>query len=151
MGSLRVGDRAPDFILSSSLGSPVRFDGLRGKVVVLYFYPADNTPGCVKEACRFRDHYDKFRALGVEVLGVSSDTEASHKAFAENLNLKYPLLSDRGSKIAKLYSARSFLNLIPKRITYVIDKQGIIRHIFSSQLRPEEHVKEALSKAEELQ
>ena len=141
---VNVGDKAPDFILDSQTGENVTLSDFFGKKnVVLYFYPKDETPGCTREACTFRDSYELFTDLGAEVIGVSADTVESHKAFAEHHNLPFTLLSDLDNNVRKLYGATSTLGFIPGRVTFIIDKKGVIRHVFSSQLQPEKHIEEA--------
>lgn len=142
---IRIGDAAPDFKLPSNLGHEVTLSEFRDKKkVVLYFYPKDDTPGCTKEACAFQDRYEVFRSQDAEVLGVSNDSVDSHKQFAERHNISFPLLSDRDGKLRRTYGVPPTLGLLPGRVTYVIDKQGIIRSIFSSQTHPEQHITEAL-------
>ena len=141
-----VGDHAPDFALPNAAGETVRLSDFRGKRdVVLYFYPKDNTPGCTAEACSFRDNYDAISGMDAEVLGISSDSEESHQGFAAQYRLPFPLLSDAGGAVRKRYGVPSTLGLLPGRVTYVIDKQGVIRHIFNSQLNIERHIAEALA------
>lgn len=150
---VKIGDTAPDFSLASQKDETVTLSKFRGKKnVVLYFYPKDETPGCTREACTFRDSYELFTDLGAEVIGVSADTVESHKAFADHHNLPFTLLSDMNNEVRKLYGAVSTLGLLPGRVTFIIDKKGVVRHVFSSQLQPEKHVKEAreiLKKLEE--
>ncbi len=114
------------------------------KPIVLFFYPKDNTPGCTKEACAFRDDYEGFRKLDAEVIGISSDSVGSHQGFAAKHDLPYTLLSDEGRKVRNLYGVPNTLGFVPGRATYVIDRKGIVRHVFSSQLGAEKHVEEAL-------
>jgi len=141
---VNVGDTAPDFTLKSQKGSDVTLSDFRGKKnVVLYFYPKDETRGCTREACTFRDSYELFTDLGAEVIGVSADTVESHKAFAEHYNLPFNLLSDLDNAVRKLYGVASTLGIIPGRVTFIIDKEGVIRHVFSSQFQPEKHIEEA--------
>jgi thioredoxin-dependent peroxiredoxin len=143
-GKVQVGDKAPDFTLPSATGEPVSLSSFLGKKhVVFYFYPKDNTGGCTAEACSFRDSYEVFKEAGAEVIGVSSDSVESHDGFAKQYHLPFILLSDQGGALRKLYGVPKMLGLIPGRVTYVIDKQGIVRHIFSSG-SPLPHVKEAL-------
>lgn len=143
---LKVGARAPEFALSDQHGQTVRLgDALGQKAVVVYFYPKDDTPGCTKESCSFRDQYAEFSAVGAVVLGISADSPASHKAFAEKYRLPFSLLSDPDGVVRRAYGVPSTFGLLPGRVTYVIDKQGIIRHAFNSQLNPTKHVEEALS------
>lgn len=140
-----VGDEAPDFELLDGSGRAVRLRDFRGKQpVVLYFYPKDDTPGCTKEACTFRDQYEDFRALGAEVIGISSDSQESHARFVEKHRLPFRLLSDRGGLVRKAYGVPATFGLIPGRVTFVIDTQGIVRHVFNSQTQAAQHVHEAL-------
>lgn len=111
--------------------------------MVLYFYPKDETVGCTREACAFRDSYELFTDLGAEVIGVSADSVESHKSFAEHHNLPFTLLSDLDNNVRKLYGATSTLGMIPGRVTFIIDKKGMVHHVFSSQLQPEKHIEEA--------
>jgi thioredoxin-dependent peroxiredoxin len=142
---LGAGASAPDFTLNDQEGKPVTLSGFRGqKNVVVYFYPKDDTPGCTKESCAFRDQFTAFSDIGAEVLGISSDSEASHKAFAEKHRLPFRLLSDRGAKVRSAFGVPPTFGLLPGRVTYVIDKQGVIRHAFNSQIHATQHVDEAL-------
>jgi len=141
---LGVGDRAPDFTLPSPSG-PVRLANvLRSTTVVLYFYPKDETAGCTAEACAFRDSYEVFTQAGAEVIGVSDDTVESHRAFAAHHRLPFRLLSDPGGEVRKLYGVSGWLGLLRGRVTFVIDRQGIVRHVFDSQLQATRHIDEAL-------
>lgn len=141
---VNVGETAPDFTLASQKDEMVTLSQFRAKKnVVLYFYPKDETRGCTREACTFRDSYELFTDLGAEVIGVSADTIESHKSFAEHYNLPFTLLSDTDDRVRNLYGATSSLGIIPGRVTFVIDKTGVVRHVFSSQLQPEKHVEEA--------
>lgn len=151
MAKVNVGDKAPDFELQSQTGENVRLSSFLGKkVVVLYFYPEDESPGCTREACSFRDSYELFKDLGAEVIGVNSGSIESHKEFASKHNLPFSLLSDKDDEVRKLYGVPSTLGLIPGRVTYLIDRDGVVRHIFSSQFQPEKHVEEALKVLREL-
>ena len=143
--TLSVGDSAPDFELSSSTGETVRLSDFRGKSeVVLFFYPKDNSPACTLEACSFRDSYEAFREAGAEVIGISSDPADSHRRFAERFRLPFVLLSDADGTLRSRYGVPRTMGLFPGRVTYLIDRDGIVRHIFSSQLQPRRHVAEAL-------
>jgi peroxiredoxin Q/BCP len=140
-----VGSRAPDFTLPSQSEEMVNLrDFLVNKPVVLYFYPKDDTLGCTKEACAFRDSFEEFRKFDAEVIGISSDSVESHRSFAKKHDLPFTLLSDEGGEIRRLYRVPHTLGLFPGRVTYVIDRDGIVRHVFSSQLGFVNHVEEAL-------
>jgi peroxiredoxin Q/BCP len=142
---VRVGEQAPDFTLFNQSGTMVSLHDFIGqKIVVLYFYPKDFTLGCTAEACAFRDSYEVFKEAGAEVIGVSSQSVDSHRKFASTNTLPFILLSDGDGKIRRLYGATSAFGLIPGRVTYVIDKKGTVRHVFSSQLNPTKHIEEAL-------
>jgi len=144
-----VGSVAPDFTLPSQAGEMVSLQDFLGKrPIVLFFYPKDNSLGCTKEVCSFRDGFEEFSKLDAEVIGVSSDSIDSHKGFAEKHKLPYSLLSDEGGKIRNLYGVPNTLGLFPGRVTYVIDKDGEVRHVFSSQIEVEKHVEEALKTLE---
>jgi peroxiredoxin Q/BCP len=120
---LQLGDQAPDFSLSTGSGDTFHLADQRGKAVVLYFYPKDDTPGCTAEACAFRDQYEDFLDLGAVVVGVSSDSEASHQKFAQKHRLPFPLLADTSGQLRKQYEVpRAFLGLLPGLVTFVIDK-----------------------------
>jgi peroxiredoxin Q/BCP len=120
------------------------------KNVVLYFYPKDETSGCTREACAFRDSYDVFTALGAEVLGVSGQSVESHKSFATHHGLPFLLLSDVDNKVRQLYGVPATMGIIPGRVTYIIDKKGVVRHVFNSQYQPQKHVEEAKQVLEKL-
>jgi peroxiredoxin Q/BCP len=142
---IQVGDKAPDFTLPSQADEAVRLsDRLGERVVVLYFYPKDETPGCTKEACAFRDSYQVFTEAGAEVIGVSSDSTGKHAAFAGHHDLPFTLLSDEGGQVRKSYAVPSTLGILPGRVTYVIDRTGTVRHVFSSQTNIGRHVNDAL-------
>src|SRR5271169_959348 len=143
--SVKVGDKAPDFTLPAQSGEPVRLqDRLGERVVVLYFYPKDNTSGCTAEACAFRDSYEAFTDAGATVIGVSSDSVDRHAGFAGKHKLPFTLLSDAGGKVRKLYGVPSTLAVLPGRVTYVIDRDGIVRNVFNSMMNINGHVGEAL-------
>ncbi len=140
-----VGDHAPDFALPSASGEVTRLSDYLGKRnVVLYFYPKDETRGCTAEACAFRDSYEVFKEAGAEVIGVSSDSEESHRQFAAHHRLPFILLSDRGGAVRKLYGVPATMGVIPGRVTYVIDKQGTVRHVFNSMTNISRHISDAL-------
>jgi thioredoxin-dependent peroxiredoxin len=149
--SVKVGDRAPDFTLpTQNTGESFHLYDMIGKsAIVLYFYPKDDTPGCTAEACSFRDSYEAFQEAGAEVVGISSDSEKSHQRFANKYRLPFILLSDLGGVVRKFYGVPTTFGLLPGRVTYVIDKEGIVRHIFSSQFAPEQHIVEAIRALQE--
>ena len=142
--ALRVGQKAPDFDVTSSSGAKLRLADFIGKKnVVLYFYPADFTLVCTKETCGFRDAYEELAGKDTEVIGISVDSDASHQKFAEKYKVPFALVSDGDRSLAKSYDASGFLrNLIGKvaRVTYVIDKKGEIAGVFDSELRANVHV-----------
>jgi len=148
---VQVGDKAPDFTLPSQMGDNVTLSEYFGKKsVVLFFYPKDESRGCTREACAFRDSYDIFVTLGAEVLGVSGQSVDSHRSFASHHGLPFLLLSDAGDKVRRLYGVPATLGFIPGRVTYIIDKKGVVRHIFNSQSQLEKHVEEAKRVLEQL-
>ncbi len=134
---LSVGDPAPDFTLPDAEGNLIALRDLRGQRVVLYFYPRDNTPGCTKEACGFRDAYGDYQAQGIQILGVSADDARSHQRFAQKLGLPFPLLVDEGAKVAQAYGVFGPKKFMGKeyngihRTTFVIDPAGKIEAIIS--------------------
>ena len=143
---IKVGDAAPEFDLTDAGGKRVRLSDFRGKRnVVLYFYPKDDTPGCTKQACSLRDHNKEIAAKGAAVLGVSTQNEASHQKFTEKFKLPFTLVSDTGGGVRKRYGVPATLGLLPGRVTFVIDRDGIVRHVFNSQLQATKHVDEALA------
>jgi len=141
---LAGGDTAPLIALRDQDGIERRSDQLGGKALVLFFYPKDDTPGCTMEACAFRDSYADLQALGAEVWGVSGDDAASHRRFAARHQLPYPLLVDHGNQLRRSFGVPSVLGLLPGRVTYVIDGQGMIRHVFNNLLDGAAHRREAL-------
>ncbi len=141
---LQIGQPAPDFSLNTTTGRVFRLSALRGRHVVLYFYPKDDTPGCTTQACSFRDQYEDFQDLGAEVVGVSSDSEQSHQKFTQKHRLPFQLLADTDGQVRKLYEVpRALLGLLPGRVTFVIDKEGILRYIFNSMSGAADHVRNA--------
>ena len=144
---LKVGDKVPDFVLKDQNDKDFNIVDYRGKqILIIYFYPKDDTPGCTTEACSFRDSFEVFTDMNVKVIGISSDNVASHKKFEEKYNLPFTLLADTDKKVQKLFGVpKSFLGMIPGRVTYIIDKQGSIVHIFNSMSNAEKHITESLS------
>jgi peroxiredoxin Q/BCP len=131
---LKIGDDAPSFTLPDSQGNQINSNGFKGKWIVLYFYPKDDTPGCTTEACHFRDDFKLLESLGAKVIGISIDDSFSHKKFAEKYNLPFPLLSDASGEVARRYGAlNNFLVIkLAKRYTYLISPQGKIAKIYLS-------------------
>jgi len=142
--ALSIGDRAPLVALRDADGVERRSDQLAGQALVLFFYPKDDTPGCTMEACAFRDSYADLQALGAEVWGVSGDDASSHQRFAGKHQLPYPLLVDTGNQLRRAYGVPAVLGLLPGRVTYVIDGQGVIRHVFNNLLDGPAHRREAI-------
>lgn len=143
--AIKVGDQAPDFSLLAQDGSNVSLKDFAGKKsIVLYFYPKDNTSVCTREACLFKDQYEVFGKKDTEVIGVSSDSVESHLGFATAQHLPFKLLSDNDGQVRKLYGVPSTMGVVPGRVTYVIDKNGVVRLVFNSQLDAQKHVDEAL-------
>ena len=149
---IKVGDKAPDFTLPSQMGDNVTLSEFFGKKnIVLYFYPKDESPGCTKEACKFRDSYEELTSLGAEVIGVSGQSVESHRSFATHYGLPFILLSDEDNTVRKLYGVPSTMGVLPGRVTYIMDKKGIVRSIFSSQTQAERHVEEAKKTLKQLE
>lgn len=143
--SLKVGDPIPRIVLQNQNGETIHVNNYVGAYnLVIYFYPQDDTPGCTKEACGFRDSYEAFADLGAKVIGISSDNIDSHKAFSAKYNLPFDLLSDTEDSVRDAFGVpKAYGNLVPGRTTYIIDEEGIIQHVFNSATNAEEHVKVA--------
>lgn len=142
---LTIGDKLPHFILNNESHQPIDISSLTGKFLVLYFYPKDDTPGCVKEACSFRDSFNELIEAGALVYGVSSDKPTIHSQFKQKHNLPFSLLSDTNGELRKLLGVPSdFLGLLPGRVTYIFNPDGILIWEFNSQLSPRKHASEAL-------
>lgn len=151
MGSIAIGDTAPDFTSHTQNGDTISLSQFRGKkTIVLYFYPKDETPGCTAEACTFRDSFEDFVDAGAVVIGVSQDSDESHRKFAAHHRLPFLLVSDRDKSLQKAYGVPKTMGLLPGRVTYVIDPEGIVRHVFNSQLNAKKHVREALGVVQRL-
>jgi peroxiredoxin Q/BCP len=151
-GSIQAGDKAPDFTLPAQTGEQVRLsDRFAEHVVVLYFYPKDETRGCTAEACAFRDSHEVFAAAGAEVIGVSSDSVDKHAGFADHHKLPFTLLSDKGGVVRKSYGVPAVLGMLPGRVTYVIDRTGTVRHVFNSMTKISHHIDDALTVVKKLQ
>jgi thioredoxin-dependent peroxiredoxin len=146
---LKEGDTAPDFATRDERGQTVKLSDLRGERVVLYFYPKDDTPGCTKEACSFRDNFQDLKAAGIRVLGVSLDTEESHQAFISKYNLPFTLLSDTDHAVSDAYGVygeqtwgdKKYMGV--QRKTFLIDEGGRIRKIFDK-VNVEQHANEVM-------
>jgi thioredoxin-dependent peroxiredoxin len=149
--SLEIGDKAPDFTMPTDGDGKVSLKALKGKTVILYFYPKDDTSGCTAEACGFRDSFEVFTDAGAEVIGVSSDSVAKHASFAGKHNLPFTLLSDKGGRVRKSYGVPAVLGVVPGRVTYVIDRDGTVRHVFSSMTNIGQHISDALEVVRQLQ
>ncbi len=143
--ALKVGDKMPNFSAKDTNGNEFDSQTIIGKhPVVIYFYPKDDTPGCTLQACTFRDQYEDFKELGAAVIGISSDSVASHQKFAKHYKLPFLLLSDENKKLRKLFEVpNDLLGLIPGRVTYVADKEGVILLVFNS-MSSKIHIKNAL-------
>ncbi|MCD8351195.1 MAG: peroxiredoxin [Planctomycetaceae bacterium] len=148
---MKRGDVAPDFELANQNGTMVRLSAIApGKTMVVFFYPKDGSPVCTKEACAFRDSQRAFTAYNAQVVGISSDSADSHRRFAAGNHLDYPLLSDAGGKVRKLWGVPSTLGVLPGRVTYVLDAKGVVRDIYSAQLEASSHVHTALEAVKKL-
>ena len=140
-----VGDLAPDFALKDQNGTTIQLSGFRGKRnVIVYFYPADYSPGCTIEACAFRDSFESFKNADAEVIGISGDSVDSHKGFTTKHNLPFTLLSDESNAVAKAWGVPMPLGFLRGRTTYIIDKAGVVRHVFNDLLNGAKHVDVAL-------
>lgn len=152
---LKVGDKAPAFSLKNTEGKTVKLSDYKGKKVVLYFYPKDNTPGCTKEACGFRDDFAQLKKRGVEVVGVSGDDQNSHQKFTEKFSLPFTLLSDPTHEMMEKYGAWGEKNLYGKksmgvlRTTYIIDEEGKIAHMFKK-VKTDTHSQDVLKVIDQL-
>jgi len=151
-GKIKVGDHVPNFSLPQQDGSLWQLSSLIGqKIIVLYFYPKDETPGCTAEACSFRDQYDVFTQAGAAVIGISSDSVAAHEKFAAHHRLPFTLLSDANGEVRRLLGVPRTLGILPGRVTYIIDKKGVVAKIFNSQMQAQKHVQEAVATVKMLQ
>ena len=142
---LKPGDRAPDFTLMAVDGSPVSLHDYRGRSnVILFFYPRANSPFCTAEACSFRDGADTFRGTGAVVIGISGDPPSSLERFRDRYQLPFLLLTDPDGEVRRRYGVPKTFGLLPGRSTFLIDREGILRHVFSSQFQPTRHAREML-------
>ena len=155
MSKIQVGNPVPDFKLSATSGKEISLESLRGKIVVLYFYPRDDTPGCTTEGCGFRDRHGDFKKLGAIVLGVSRDSLASHDKFRAKYEFPFDLLSDGDEKLCKLFDVIKEKNMYGKQVmgversTFLIDKQGVLRREWRK-VKVDGHVDEVLEAVEGL-
>lgn len=151
MTRVKVGERAPDFSAVTYDGVAVKLSDFLGqRALILFFYPQDGTSICTKEACSFRDSYEKFVEAGAQVIGISGDTDEAHRVFAQQHRLPFPLIADSDGSLRKLFGVPRTLGLFPGRVTYAIDKEGIVRLIYSAQLASDEHVRRALATVDSL-
>lgn len=143
--------KAPLFSLKDQDGNLVELKSFLGKkTIVLFFYPQDETPGCTAEACSFRDNYIGFQAHNAQVIGISSDSEASHQQFRAKHTLPYPLLSDPNGEVALSYGVKKRFGFLKDRVSFVIDPEGVIRHAYSSQLQVHKHIDECLRAVQQI-
>ena len=138
-----VGDRLPSFNLEDQNGDQKSPESVRGRWLVLFFYPKDDTPGCTAQACSFRDNLEAFQGLNAEVWGISGDDAVSHRRFATRYDLSFPLLSDRQNGLRRTMGVPKAMGLLHGRVTYVVDPEGVVRHVFSNLLDGPAHVREA--------
>jgi peroxiredoxin Q/BCP len=148
---LAVGDRMPDVTLNGAGGAPVKLRELvKERGLVVYFYPKDDTPGCTIESCNFRDQYEDFVTAGADVVGISADGPESHGRFASKYKLPFRLLSDETGAVRAAFGVKSKLGILPGRVTFVFDGEGVVRYVFESQLRVNAHVERALEVVQKL-
>ena len=144
--SISIGDTCPSFSLQNQDGKIINIqDYIGSKNLIIYFYPKDNTPGCTKEACSFRDAMQELNTLDCAVFGISADSVESHKKFANQFRLTFHLLSDEGNAVRKTFKVSANLfGLIPGRVTYIVNKEGKIVHIINNQMNPDKHIEETI-------
>lgn len=143
MKKIEVGDPIPNITLKNENGVEVNINNIK-KPLIIYFYPKDETPGCIKEACKFRDEFQSFVDLGVQVFGISGDSSASHKNFKEKYHLPFTLLADTNNEVRKEFGVPKSLLFLPGRVTYVVNEKGIVTYMFNSQFGAEKHIENAL-------
>jgi thioredoxin-dependent peroxiredoxin len=149
--SLQAGDRVPDAILQAQDGRQIALADFKGRQsVVLFFYPADDTPICTREACAFRDNYKDFQEAGAVVIGVSGDSQASHSRFAEAHNLDYLLVADVDGSLRRSFGVTRKFGLLPGRVTFVINRDGLVEDVFAYQFSARKHVENALQSVRRL-
>jgi thioredoxin-dependent peroxiredoxin len=145
MKKIRIGDPAPEIPMSTQTGDQISLSDYRGEhPVVVFFYPKDGTPVCTKEACSFRDAYEDFTSASAVVIGISGNSADDHQSFAKTHKLPFLLVSDQDGAVRSAFGVPKTMGVLPGRVTYVIDREGIVRHIFNSQFAAERHVQEAL-------
>ena len=148
--AISKGDIVPNFKAKTQSGEKFELSNYKGKPLVIYFYPKDNTPGCTTQACSFRDQYQDFQDLGAEVIGVSGDSEDSHDKFAQKHKLPFILLSDGNKKIRNIFGVPThFFGLLPGRVTYIIDKEGKVVSVFNS-IKANVHIEHALEMVQKM-
>lgn len=143
MKKIEVGDTIPNINLKDENGIEVNINSIK-KPLIIYFYPKDETPGCIKEACKFRDEFQSFVDLGVQVFGISGDSSASHKKFKEKYHLPFTLLADSNNEVRKKFGVPKSLLFLPGRVTYVVNEKGVVMYMFNSQFGAEKHIENAL-------
>lgn len=143
MKKIEVGDPIPNITLKDENGVGVTINNIK-KPLIIYFYPKDETPGCIKEACKFRDEFQSFTDLGVQVFGISGDSSASHKKFKDKYHLPFTLLADTNNEVRKAFGVPKSLLFLPGRVTYVVNEKGIVTYMFNSQFGAEKHIENAL-------
>jgi peroxiredoxin Q/BCP len=150
--ALKKGDKLPDFKIKDQDGNMFHVAEYVGKKnLVIYFYPKDDTPGCTKEACKFRDEFEAFTDLNAMVIGISADSPESHTEFIEKYNLPFTLLSDENNEVRELFGVKGkFMNIIPGRVSYIVGKEGIVQYVFDSMGNAEQHIVEAIKTLESL-
>ena len=142
---MNIGDRAPEFTLKDQNGHDYRLaDHLGPTGTVVFFYPKDHSGVCTAQVCAFRDRYSSFKDRGVEVVGISGDSQKSHQSFASEYRLNYPILSDLGNKVRKLWNVPKKMGLIPGRVTYVLNGSGVLLGIYDDMMHAEPHIQAAL-------
>lgn len=150
-GPIKVGDAAPDFTATTQEGTTVKLSQWKGsKAVVVFFYPRDFSPICTAQACAFRDSYQAFQDAGAVVLGISSDSGGTHDDFAKKNRLPFPLVSDEDGRLRALFGVPKALFVMPGRTTYVIDRAGIVRDVFTAHLGSTNHVEQAMTVVKQL-
>lgn len=152
MNPIEKGSKVPAFALKDQDGKLFDIQSVLGKKnLVIYFYPKDDSPGCTKEACYFRDQYEVFNQEDARIIGISGQSVESHKKFAEKYHLSFTMLSDEGNKVRKMFGVPSgFFGAVPGRVTYIVDKKGAVVYVFNSQSQASKHVDEALRILKEL-